>query len=376
MSLAMRTGMPLTDQLSAQIDRLAAIDTGPFPVISLYLNMQPDQHGRDHFDPFLRKELANRVRTYAAGGPEHESLEADAERIREYVAGVDPSINGLAVFACSAAELFEPMPLSAPVEQHRLFISSEPHLYPLALLADEYPRYAVLLADTHLARLFVVAANVLHPVATVEGTKTRRHKMGGWSQARYQRHIDNYHEQHAKEVVDTLARLVREERLASVVIMGDDVIVPLLREELPKDLAGRVVDVLKLDIRAPEHEILEAAAELMKQTGATNDRDRVEVLFNAYRSGGLGVVGVEDTERALEIGQVEELLITGRPESLDVRRSGAPAEEPPSDLSAAERTADRLITLATQTSARITIVQDPSLLAPVGGAGALLRYKI
>src|SRR3954469_24179293 len=99
--------MPSTDQLTAQIDRLAAFDSGPFPVLSLYLNMQPDQHGRDNFGAFLRRELSDRVRTYGANGPEQQSLERDAERVREYVGSVDASVNGLAIFACSAAELFE-----------------------------------------------------------------------------------------------------------------------------------------------------------------------------------------------------------------------------------------------------------------------------
>jgi hypothetical protein len=44
--------MPILDQLSAQLDRLAAFEPGPFPVLSLYLNLQPDQNGRDHYEPF------------------------------------------------------------------------------------------------------------------------------------------------------------------------------------------------------------------------------------------------------------------------------------------------------------------------------------
>src|SRR4051812_17077529 len=94
-------GMASTDQLSVHLDRLAGVDTGPFPIVSLYLNMQPDERGRDHFDPFLRKELADRIRTYPVEGPERESLERDAERIREYVKTVDSSANGLAIFACA-----------------------------------------------------------------------------------------------------------------------------------------------------------------------------------------------------------------------------------------------------------------------------------
>src|SRR5215203_3312057 len=310
--------MPITDALAAQLDRLAAFEPGPFPVVSLYLNAQPDQHGRDHFDPFLRRELPDRIKTYPAEGPERESLEQDAEKIRAYTAEMDASANG--------AGLFEALQLAAPIDEHRLYVSDEPHLYPLARLLDQYPRYAVLLADTQLSRIFVVAANAVETTTEVTGTKTRRHKMGGWSQARYQRHIENYHQQHAKEVVDTLARLVRDEGIGSIVIAGDPVAVPLVRDELPKDIASRVVDVIKLDGNAPERQIVEATIEVMRQKDADTDRERVDALLGAYRSGGLAAVGVEAALRAFELGQVDELLMTAAPETIDSGKQGDRAE--------------------------------------------------
>ncbi len=233
----------------------------------------------------------------------------------------------------------------------------------------------MLLADTQCARLLVVAGNRVRETGTVQGMKTKRHKMGGWSQARYQRHIDNYHAQHAKEVVDALRRLVAEERLDAIILAGDEVIVPLLREQLPKELAARVVDVLRLDVRAPEHDVLAAATELMKEKNASNDRERVDALFDAYRSHGLGVVGPTATARALEIGQVDELLISGAPDAIDAppSRDGQSVRSAPSPE---ERLADTLIAKARQTAARVTVIQDGSLLAPVGGVGALLRFSL
>jgi len=345
--------MPSLDQLSAQLDRLAAFDPGPFAVISLYLNTQPDQNGRDHFEPFLRKELAERVRTYPASGPERESLEEDADKIRRYVGDLQRSANGLAIFACAGAELFDAMPFAAPVEAHRLYVSDRPHLYPLARLIGEYPRYAALLADTHSARIFVFAANALERSEQIEGVKTKRHKMGGWSQARYQRHTENYHIHHAREVVDALARIVRDESIRSIVIAGDDVIVPLLEEQLPKDLAERVIDIVKLDVRAPEREVLERTIAALHEKSAETDRDTVDDLLGAYRANGLGVVGVDQTRRALEMGEVDELIMT-----------------------ADEGVADELVAKARQTAAKIRFIQDPALLAAVGGVGARLRFKI
>ena len=67
--------MPQLD-LATQLDRLFAIEPGPFPVISLYLNLQADERGKDRFEPFLRKELPDRIRTYRASSPERQSRES------------------------------------------------------------------------------------------------------------------------------------------------------------------------------------------------------------------------------------------------------------------------------------------------------------
>jgi len=232
------------------------------------------------------------------------------------------------------------------------------------------------LADTHLALIFVVAGNTVVQTEQVEGTKTRRHKMGGWSQARYQRHIDNFHAQHAREVVDTLARIVTDEAISAIVVAGDEVIEPLLRDYMPKEVAERIIDTVKLDIRAPEHEVLETTRATMQEKDAQTDRERVDALIGAYRGSGLAVVGVDDTRAALELGQVDELLVTGTPAAIVVaeqmeKRSAADGERTPG-----ERAADELIAKARQTAARVRIIQDAALLSPVGGVGAFLRFRL
>jgi peptide chain release factor subunit 1 len=368
--------MAQTDQLTAQLDRLAVFEPGSFPVISLYLNLQPNDHGREHFEPFLRKELSDRVRTYPAHGPERESLQNDVERIRRYMESVDRSARGLALFACDGTDLFDAIPLSAPIDEHQLHISNHPHLYGLARLLDEYPRYAVLLADTHSARIFVIAANRLERTTSVEAPKTHRHKMGGWAQARYQRHVENYYLHHAKEVADSLARVVREERIGAVIISGDEVIVPLLKEQFHKDVTERIVDELKLTMNAPESEVLRASLEALRGKDVQSDRERVNTLLDSYRASGLACVGVEDTLRAFELGQVDELVITSRPDRIEWRPNRASGRAGGERSNGEDGTADDLVAKARQTSASIRFIEDPTLLSPIGGVGAFLRFRL
>jgi len=367
--------MSQIQQFSAQLDRLAAFEPGPFPVISLYLNLQADDRGRDRFEPFLRRELADRLRTYGSRAPERDSLQHDAAKVRSYIDGVEPSANGLALFACSGADLFEALPLAAPIDAHRLYVSDQPHLYPLARVLDEYPRYMAVVADTTSARIFVFAVNALERAERIQAIKTKHHKQGGWSQARYQRHVENFHAQHAKEVAEHVARIVRDDAIDKIILSGEEMVMPLLREHLPKDVAGRIVDIVRLDARAPEHDILRSTVAVLKEKDAAGDRERVDALLGEYRANGLATVGVEGTLKAFESGRVDELLVSAAPEAIDVG-AGRPEGDgrPGRTRSVEERAADTLIGAARRTAARVRFIEDVSLLQAVGGVGAFLRF--
>jgi peptide chain release factor subunit 1 len=378
-----QTDTPLRDQL----DRLAAFEPSDALVLSLYLDTRPDQHGRDNYESFLRKAFNERVR--ALTGDARLSFERDAEHIQAYLAEhLRKSANGLALFSCSARDLFEAIQLDAPLEEHWLFIDSVPHLYPLARLNDRYPRYAALLVDTNSARLFVFGLHTREAHREIKNVKTRKSAMGGWSQARYQRHLANFHLHHMKEVVDVLDATVREEGLTTIVVACDEVARPALMEQLPKHLAEKVIEVVRLDINTPEHQVLSETMEALRERHASTDAEHVTAMLNTWRAGGLAVVGPEDTWRALSLGQVDELLITAAPTSLRPM-TGAPPDITPGavqvDTSAPNaadldgerlKLADQLVVKAQQTSAQVRFIENPELLAEVGGVGAILRFKI
>jgi peptide chain release factor subunit 1 len=381
--------------LTEQLERLAAFEPAPYPVVSLYLNTQPGQHGRDQHQAFIRKELKARGRTYPPNSPEHESLDRDLEKIARYLeTELQPSSNSVAIFACSAGELFETIQSAAPIEQHWLHVGDQPHLYPLARLESQYPRYAAVVTDSNTARIMVFALGELVAERQVKNVKTRDTTQGGWSQARYQRHIANFHMQHVKEVVDTLDRIVRNEGITQILLSCEEATLPLLRDQMPKHLAEKIVDHLRLDAHATAADILKQSLEALERLNSRTDREKVEAAIGNYRAGGLGVVGPEDTLGALIKGQVDELLISSSMRRMQGMPVGVatgsandatlaePAIEPASAGEAAEaapevvRLADELITKAKLTSARITFVEEPELLAAYGGVAALLRFRI
>src|SRR6202035_5755710 len=98
---------------------------------------------------------------------------------------------------------------------------NQPHLYHLARLDDAYPRYAVLVTDANSARIFVFGLGQVIVAEEVKGKKVHRVKVGGWSQARYQRRVGNAHQEHAKEVIERLAQIVEADKVTHIILAAD-----------------------------------------------------------------------------------------------------------------------------------------------------------
>jgi peptide subunit release factor 1 (eRF1) len=367
--------------------RLVAFEPTTFPVLSVYLNTQTDQHGRTpDAAPYLHREFQALARTWAPSSPERHSFDRDVQRIVSYATDrIDPTANGVAIFACWAAEeFFEAIQLTAPVSDNRVYAYNQPHLYHLALLDEQYPRYAAVLTDTNTARIFVFGLGQAIAAEQVKGNKVHRVKVGGWSQARYQRRVGNAHHEHAKEVIERLAQIVHEDKISHIILAGDQVVIPLLQEQLPQEMVP-MVQVMKLDLHSSDQDVLTATLAKLQEQEAGTAAEKVDRLMQQYRARGLAVVGLQETLEALAKGQVEELLISGaieetHPHPEEVRAILAP-EIPDSEggtKSEEPRQAsvpDLLVTKAKQTGATVTFIEDGGLLESIGGVGGFLRWR-
>jgi peptide subunit release factor 1 (eRF1) len=378
---------PAESPVEELLVKLAGFEPTTLPVLSVYLNMQPDQHGRTpDLQPYLEREFKSLASTWQAGTAERESFDRDAKRIRAFVGnGLDKSANGLALFACSAKEFFETIQVAAPIREHRIYVYNQPHLYQLALIDDENPRYAAVLIDAQRARIFVFGLGAKLDDDKIEGKKMHRVKVGGWSQARYQRRVENAQQQHAKEVAEHLAQIVREDRVTRIVIAGDSETVPLLTEELPQELRGMIVEGPKVASHASEQEIFSSTLDTLKEQSAKTEAEQVDRLLQEYRARGLAVVGPEAVLEALTNGQVDEILLSKLLEVTNeepVTVDAIVAPELPdaeggteSDQPREASLPDLLVTKAAQTKAAITFIQESPQLEAVGGVGAFLRWR-
>jgi peptide chain release factor subunit 1 len=191
-----------------------------------------------------------------------------------------------------------------------------------------------------------------------ESVHYRKRSMGGWSQARYQRHIEKHRADFAGEAAGQIERLIDREGATRLVLAGDEVAITPLREALsPRALSLVEGEPLRLDIRTPPDAVASEVYPLLARAEADEACSIGDRLVSAVRAGGLGVVGLEATRKALEYGQADTLVLD---------------EDAPIDGEARRL----LVSQAATTSADVEIVRGHESFSDLGGVGALLRYPL
>lgn len=386
--------------LNKLIEKLAAFEPNGAKVISIYLNAQANQNGREDYPTWLKNQFYEYSVQFKRTEDLTRGYEEIQERINNFLADeADKSANGIAVFASVGGDdFFETVQLDEPFPGSRFFVFDRPHLFPLVRIVEQNPKYAVLWADTNKADIYVFGGeNTLNTeietsakVEEIQNEKTNRSQVGGWSQARYQRHVENFHLQHAKETVEELEKIMRKGKIGHLVLCGDETtILPILRPQLSKESEEKVIAVLNMSQYASEQEIREQTREALGVANATKDKECAERAIGASKAAaGLGTLGVEKTLAALSNGQVEELVLSA---NFDAIKYNAKAVEqvledyaPGEDNSASDelpeagekrQIADELIIRALNSAARIVFIEDDSMLEEAGGAAAVLRYN-
>jgi ribosomal protein L7Ae-like RNA K-turn-binding protein len=335
------------------------------PVLSIYLDWRPQETGGR---PGLRASqmmLRDRLRviekTFFPRGAAYDSILADTERIERFLdAEATSAAQGIAIFASAHHQLFETLEVRVPFATE-VSARAEPSLFQLARLLDDQETAVVAVVDIRAARLFVMSRGLLREVRGLSDDPKYYSKLrgaNGLNQARFQRHAENLRAQFAQETAIQIERLVDEVRPAQVILVGDQVALPLLRDALPpRVLQITYEEPVRLDITAPVSAVAEEVAPLLAETEADQERTAVERLLDAVQSGRLGTDGLEPVRAALERGQVDTLLLAG-------------------DVSFPPETRSKLIDLATRTGATVEVVDGSEPLRELGGVGALLRYDL
>jgi stalled ribosome rescue protein Dom34 len=233
-------------------------------------------------------------------------------------------------------------------------------LYQLSALAGADGPAVVAVVDIHTCRLFVRRRGDLVERHGPEEPpdEHRRHEQGGWSQARYQRHVDEQDRRFARVAAEAIDRLAERERAVAVIIGAEERASSVLLPALPERTRALVVDVRHISMHATADEVEAEVEPLLAALDEDRARQAADRALAGATAGELGLIGVRAVERALEAGAVAELV-------LDASRA--------QELDRWERA--RLVRGAILTDAGVVVVHDHGELSAGDGVAATLRFR-
>ncbi len=357
--------------------------------ISLYLDLDPavsptardvsarvnallDAAGKSH--GATRGDLSHEVRT---------GLKADFERLQQFFGGEfdRDGAHGLAVFAAGPDNVWSVLALPWKVADVAR-VADDFLLGPLVPLLGRGNGALVAVVSREQGRVLALRGGRLREVADRTEETPSRHDQGGWSQSRFQRHIENLATEHFKDVADELERLYRRLDRPRIVVVAGDETRSEFAEVLPADLEEAVIGWTNAEAHASDSDLEALVQPFIEQWRLTREREAVERWREEVGKNALGVSGWADTLEAASDGRVE-LLLHQAGVRRDAHRCPAcgraslTATTCPLDGTTMEHRDDGL-----DLAVRLTLAYGGDLLAleqgqdlePVEGIGAILRF--
>jgi len=237
------------------------------------------------------------------------ALEADFERIKAWAdAEFDRAgARSLAVFASSADGFFRIVPLLEAVADG-WEVGPELWIAPLAGQLGGAEGALVAVVSRERGVLYRLHEGRLQEIADETDGVPGQHDQGGWSQARYQRHIENIVLRHLKSVGEEIDKTVHNRRPHLVLVAPDE-----LRSEIESTLSQEaresIVGWTTADAHASEIELLALVRPLLDEARAREDEATLERWQAERGRGGKVAAGWKQTLDAASDARIEVLLV-------------------------------------------------------------------
>ncbi len=321
-----------------------------------------------------RPDLAHEVR----GG-----LKADFERLAQFFESEfdRDGARGVAVFAAGPDSVWSVLGLPSPVPDVAR-VADDFLLAPLVPLVGKGDGALVAVVGREQGRVLVLRGGRLQQRADLTEDAPGRHDQGGWSQSRFQRHIENIAQEHFRAVADELETHFRALGRPRIVVVCGEETRPEFAEALSTEAADAVIGWTTAEAHASDAELLEIVTPWLDAWRAEREAGAVGRWQEETGKGARGTAGWADTLEAASDGRVELLLFQAGVQRAAFRcpacgRAALDAATCPLDGTTMEARDDGLdlaVRLTLAHGGEVLALQSSQDLDPVEGIGAILRF--
>lgn len=381
--------MAATEQPDREVlRRLAEADLGGAPVLSVFVNLDPAEFATGAARASALTSVADEAARMAENGDpdlSHDArraLRRDAERVRDYLRAADfAGTHGVAIFASGQADLFEAIHLPYPVES-AVVLNSAPHLAPIA--SPPEGDWCVVLVSRRNGRILRGGPERLVEVGGVADDVHGQHDQGGWSQARYQRSVDQEFVRHVERLARVLSQGAKAAPFEHLLVGGPEDAYNELVDKLDHPLRERLRGRVEVDVDdTTADEVRRAALPPMQEHERVRQDELLRRLDEGLGRGERAAAGLDDVLGCLSEQRVETLLLDAGfaapgaecPKCgwIGVRPEGdCPMDGTPLDHS--DDIVDVAVDRAFAQDAQVVTLRDRPEIVHHGSIAALLRF--
>ena len=369
------------------VRRLAEYRASRGSAISLYLDLAPS-------DSPTPRDAATRVSALLADGhkdgaardlshTEKEALKRDFDRIERYFEHEfeRDGAHGLALFCAGLDNVWIALQLSDPVPDG-IKVEREFYLAPLAPLVGRGDGALVAVVNRERGSIYRLRAGRLEQDADLSEEQPRRHDQGGWSQSRFQRHIDELGADHFRRVAEEIDRRVRAGKGTRLVVACPEELRSEFEHLLSQEARHALAGWAAVEAHAGPREVQAAVKPVLERARAEEEATQLERFREELGRDGRAVGGWAGTLEAASDARVDVLLYTeGAQHSAwqcpQCGRAAAESGSCPLDGSPLEERREGLDLALHQALAHggtVRAFRERRDLDPLEGIGALLRF--
>jgi|YelNatPaOPRAMG01_1025707.scaffolds.fasta_scaffold53231_2 hypothetical protein len=290
---------------------LIKFPVGQKNVLSIYLDLRPDRSGKKLYPVYLKNQLSEIKKNFPPRAKEQVDLGHDIKLVYKFLdEELNPAWKGLAIYACSAVNLFVPLPMLQPPPNY-ISYAPFPHLFLLLLQTPLYQPHAVIVATSRQASLNLVRSGYLAKQLNFswEDKHTTRFGRMGWSLPKFQRHLQEHLKQRSKEIVENLEKLIIPEKFEYLFVVAEEGIAGELQKQMPAALKKKWISLPNSDIHDPLPKILASATETLLNLFRSEAENLANYILAEAEPMGRAASGPERILSALPDHQIERMVL-------------------------------------------------------------------
>jgi peptide chain release factor subunit 1 len=353
---------------------------------SLYLDLDPSRTPTPaDAETRLSSLLARAEKEFSSNGKRaHDakvSVSRDLERIREWWSTEfdRDGARGIALFASSGDGFWRELPLPGTVRDE-VHLGRELRVRPLVELAGDAEGSFVAVVNRERGAVFRLRAGRLDEVVDRTEEQPGQHDQGGWSQSRFQRHIEKLVAEHLKAVGGEIDKRVRRIPGPQVVIVAPEELRGEIEEALSAEARESIVGWAHAEAHAGTAGLLAVARPYFDRARSAREREALERWREGRGRQGRATAGWADTLAAASDARVDTLLLETNARKPAFRcpkcgRAESAAGSCPLDGTELEsEEGDELAVHHTLAHGGVVVSLPAGELAGGEGIGALLRF--